>query len=240
MKQLRIHYFQHVTFEGLGYIETWATQNGHLLSSTKFFEDEFTFPNLCDFDWLIIMGGPMGVYDEEQYTWLKSEKEFILKNIEAQKTVIGICLGSQLLASALGAKVFPNKKKEIGWFPLTKTNEGKANNLLNDLPDEFTTFHWHGDTFDLPSGATHLLKTDICNNQAFLYKENVLGLQFHLEVTPQTLISMIDNGRHELKADDFIQTEAEILKQADHCYLSNEYLSNILTKLADKDKNASR
>ncbi len=240
MKQLRIHYFQHVSFEGLGYIETWANQNGHILSSTKFFEEKFSFPNLNDFDWLIIMGGPMGVSDEKQYPWLKPEKEFINKSIEADKTIIGICLGSQLIASALGAKVYPNQKKEIGWFPLAKTNEAKTNHLLSHLPNGFMAFNWHGDTFDLPSGATHLLKTDICANQAFLYQDNVLGLQFHFEVTPQTLTSMTNNCQHELNADDFIQTETEILKQADHCYLSNEYLSKILTKLADKDKNTSR
>lgn len=231
MKQLRIHYFQHVAFEGLGYIETWATQNGHILSSTKFFEEEFTLPNLNDFDWLIIMGGPMGVYDEEKYVWLKSEKEFISKSIEADKTVIGICLGSQLIASALGAKVYPNKEKEIGWFPLTKTNEGKANKFINDLPDRFTTFHWHGDTFDLPSGATHLLKTDICPNQAFLYKNNIIGLQFHLEVTEQTIALMLENGASELTNSNFIQSIEEIQNGKHHIGQSNEIMKTILEQL---------
>lgn len=239
MKQLHIHYLQHVAFEGLGFIETWANENQHILSSTKFYE-EFTFPNLADFDWLIIMGGPMGVYDEEKYPWLIAEKNFIFKAIKAQKTVIGICLGSQLIASALGTKVYPNKNKEIGWFPLTKTYEGKEHSLLNDLPDEFFSFHWHGDTFDLPKDATHLLKTNICPNQAFLYRNKVLGLQFHFEVTPQTLKALTDNCRYELKADDFIQTENEILRQADLCKQSNEYLKSILTKLADKQTNACR
>jgi GMP synthase-like glutamine amidotransferase len=231
MKQLRIHCFQHVAFEGLGYIETWATQNGHILSSTKFFEEEFTFPNLSDFDWLIIMGGPMGVYNEEKYAWLKSEKEFIRNSIEADKTVIGICLGSQLIASALGAKVYPNKEKEIGWFPLTKTNEGKANPFISDLPDEFTTFHWHGDTFDLPNGATHLLKTDICPNQAFLYKDNVIGLQFHLEVTEQTIALMLENGASELKNSNFIQSIEEIQTGKRYIGQSNEIMKTILEQL---------
>lgn len=231
MKQLRIHYFQHVAFEGLGYIETWATQNGHILRSTKFFEEEFTLPNLNDFDWLIIMGGPMGVYDEEKYAWLKSEKEFIRQSIEADKTVIGICLGSQLIASALGAKVYLNTEREIGWFPLTKTNEGKANKFINYLPDEFTTFHWHGDTFDLPNGATHLLKTDICPNQAFLYKDNVVGLQFHLEVTEQTIILMLENGASELTKSKFIQTIDEVKAGTQHIGQSNEIMKTILEQL---------
>jgi GMP synthase-like glutamine amidotransferase len=235
MKQIRIHYFQHVPFEGLGFIGTWANQNKHQLTATKFYED-YQFPDLSELDWLIVMGGPMGVYDDKKFPWLATEKEFIQKAIQTDKTVIGICLGSQLIASALQAKVYPNTKKEIGWFPLTKTDAGQKHILLKEIPDLFTTFHWHGDTFDFPDGATHLLQTEICPNQAFLYNDKVLGLQFHLEVTPQTLTAMTDNCRHELIADDFIQTENEILNQADLCKYSNTYLSSILTKLAGENK----
>ena len=113
MRHLRIHYLQHVPFEGLGYIETWAKQKDHILTSTKFYE-KWTLPNIEDFDWLIIMGGPMGVYQEGEYNWLKDEKQFIKASIKKNKVVIGICLGSQLIAEALGAKVYPNTKKEIG------------------------------------------------------------------------------------------------------------------------------
>ena len=232
MKQLRIHYFQHVSFEGLGYIESWAKQNKHLLTATKFYETDI-LPNLLDFDWLIVMGGPMGVYDNNKFPWLVNEKEFIKEAIEAGKTVVGICLGAQLIASALGTNVYPNTKKEIGWFPLTKTNEGQSHNLLNDLPDNFIAFHWHGDTFDLPEKAIHLLQTDICRNQAFLYKNNVLGLQFHLEITPLSLTSMTENCRHELVLDNYIQTEQEILKKIELCKIANNYLTCILNKLAD-------
>ncbi|MCH8567552.1 MAG: type 1 glutamine amidotransferase [Balneolales bacterium] len=232
MKQFLIHYLQHVAFEGLGCIETWAKNNGHSLSSTKFFEED-TLPGLNDFDWLIIMGGPMGVYEENQYPWIKAEREFILKAIEARKTVIGICLGSQLIASALGAKVYPGKKKEIGWFSLTKTKEGKKNSLLSEIPEEFISFHWHGDSFELPDKAVNLLESEACINQSFLYGDKVLGLQFHLEVTPDALSLMTENGRHELIEDDFIQNENEILNQAHHCNASNEYLIAILSKLSD-------
>jgi len=140
-------------------------------------------------------------------------------------------LGSQLIASALGANVYPNNEKEIGWFPLTKTNEGKANKFIKDLPDKFTTFHWHGDTFDLPNGATHLLKTDICPNQAFLYKNNVIGLQFHLEVTEQTITLMLENGASELTNSNFIQSIEEIQTGKHHIGQSNEIMKTILEQL---------
>ncbi len=114
MKTLHIHYLQHVSFEGLGYIENWISNNNHQLSGTKFFEGE-VLPNNHSFDWLIVMGGPMGVNDYGKYPWLKPEKEFIRNAIENDKTVIGICLGAQLIASVLGGKVFPGIQKEIGW-----------------------------------------------------------------------------------------------------------------------------
>lgn len=231
MPNIRIHYFQHVPFEGLGYIENWADQNDYPLSYTRFFEP-IRFPELHEFDWLIVMGGPMGVYEEDKYTWLSEEKMFIRKAMEAGKTMIGICLGAQLIASASGAKVYPNTKKEIGWFPLRKTSEGKSLALLQGLPEHFTSFHWHGDTFELPAGALHLLESDACTNQAFLYQQKVLGLQFHLETTPQTLQALIDNCRDELVADTFIQSEQEIHQQAGNCAASNEYLLSILRQLA--------
>ncbi|MGL4630590.1 MAG: type 1 glutamine amidotransferase [Leadbetterella sp.] len=228
MKQLRIHCFQHVAFEGLGYIETWANQCNHMVTSTKFFES-YHFPELANLDWLIVMGGPMGVYETDQYPWLSQEKEFIKKAIDGRKIVIGICLGSQLIASALGAKVYPNTQKEIGWFPLSKTKQ--KHNLTGSFPDTFTTLHWHGDTFDLPTNAVHLLQTDICPNQAFVYEDRVLGLQFHLEVTPKALKAMIENCRHELIPDEYIQTEEEIQDQREYFNQSNRLLERILDKL---------
>lgn len=235
MKQLRIHIFQHAPFEGPGYIESWIKENNHHLTITKFYEP-FKIPDHAGFDWLVVMGGPMGVYDDQKFPWLKDEKNFIQEAAQSGKTVIGICLGAQLIASALGAKVYPNKTKEIGWFPLEKTPAGRANNLLKDLPDRFVTFHWHGDTFDLPKGADHLVKTDNCSNQAFVYNEKVIGLQFHLEVTPQALRNMIENCRHELVKDDHIQTESDILGEKRLCTSSNAYLAGVLNKLAGQNK----
>lgn len=233
MKKLRLHCFQHVAFETPGHIETWAKENQHRITISHLYLGE-PMPLPDSFDWLIVMGGPMSVGDEAEYPWLRAEKQFIRKMIDARKTVLGVCLGAQLIASALGSPVYPNRKKEIGWFRISLTEDGRTNALTKSLPSEMMVLHWHGDTFDLPEGALHLTQTNICKNQAFLFKERVLGLQFHFEATPETLRMMIENCRHELVPDEFVQTETNILKNANQCSLTNSWLSDILNNWAQE------
>src|SRR6478672_4002501 len=164
MESKHIHYVQHVPFEGLGCIETWAFEKGHTLSATKFYQGD-PLPELATIDWLVVMGGPMSGHDETQHPWLKDEKKFIKQAIAAGKTVVGICLGAQLIADVLGAHVYKNTYKEIGWFEVTRT--APENDLLNDLNIPFPVFHWHGDTFDLSDDAQTLLQSKVCANQAF-------------------------------------------------------------------------
>lgn len=232
MKHLRIHYIQHVPFEDPGYIKTWVSQNNHVLSSTKLYQGEI-LPSIDEFDWLIVMGGPMGIGDEDQYPWLKKEKEFIKGAIDADKIVIGICLGAQLIADALGARVFPNNKKEIGWYPIDFTDQSSLFPVFKDNPGAPMVLHWHGDTFDLPAGATHLVKTDVCTNQAFLYGKKVLALQFHLEATPETLGAMIENCGDELVCGEYIQSAEDILEGEKYCAESNFFLVQLLNYLFD-------
>src|SRR3546814_9704253 len=123
---MNIHYFQHVAYEGLGYIETWAADNGHQLTATRFFDDSWQIPELAAIDALIILGGPMHVFDEAQFSWLAEEKEFIKAAIDNKKKLLGICLGAQLLANLLGAAVKPAPNTEIGWFPVLATEEQKV------------------------------------------------------------------------------------------------------------------
>ena len=210
MKTLRIHYLQHVPFEGLGCIADWVSAKSHSLSATKFYEDS-RLPELSDLDWLIVIGGPMGVYDEDKFDWLSGEKEFIRNAIQAGKTVIGICLGAQLIASSLGAKVYPNAEKEIGWYPVFSTEYGMNKNLLSGNLDPFPVFHWHGDTFDLPSGARRFASSEACLNQAFIYNHKVIGLQFHFEVTENSLHQMITFCGEELVIDRYVQSAETIL-----------------------------
>lgn len=194
---LRVQLFQHVAFEGPGSLAAWVRERGHVLSRTEFFSGD-VLPDIKDFDWLVVMGGPMGVSDEASYPWLAAEKRLISEAIRQEKTVLGICLGAQLIASVLGASVYPNVQKEIGWYPLFLTPEGGKEPACTCLGGAPTVFHWHGDTFDLPAGAVHLAYTDACRNQAFRYGKRVWGLQFHLEMEAESLAGMIRHGAMEL------------------------------------------
>jgi len=207
MKSLRIHYLQHVAYEDPGCIEQWALEKNHHLTSTKLFRNE-TFPDISTLDWLIIMGGPMSVNDSDSIDWINAEKEFIAKAINAGKTIIGICLGSQFIASVLGAEIYKNHHKEIGWFPIYNPNN--TSNLLFDNTEVYPVFHWHGETFDLPENATLLASSEACKNQAFLYGRNILGLQFHFEVTEDSLQQMITFGKEDIDGSAYTQ-EAEII-----------------------------
>lgn len=232
MKKLRIHYFQHVASEGLGSIEEWISASGHSLTSTRFFEST-GLPEISDIDWLIVMGGSMSVHDEEQFPWLSEEKQFIRKAVEAGKTVLGICLGSQLISSALGARVYQNKNKEIGWFDIELTPFAQSDNLFSDMGSALKVFHWHGDTFDLPENAIHLASSEACKNQAYVYNGKVLAMQFHLETTLNILQLMIDNGKMELKSGKYVQAEKEILANKHLIESNRKIMFTLLDRLAE-------
>ena len=190
---MRLHYLQHVPFEGPGTIRDWATDRGHDLTGTHLYDDE-SLPDPDTFDWLIVMGGPMSVHDTEVYPWLDVEKELIRTAVDTDRVVIGICLGAQLVAEALGGRVYEADTPEIGWFPVEATDEASRSPLFADLGEVYDAFHWHGDTFDLPEGATRMARTDACANQAFVYGGRVVGLQFHLESSPETIDEIIENS----------------------------------------------
>jgi len=234
MQQLRIHYFQHVPFESIGNIGEWSFTNKHKLTFTKFFEHAI-LPDLENIDWLIIMGGPMGVYDENKFKWLVAEKQFIKRAVEAGKTVIGICLGAQLIAEISGAKVYANECKEIGWFPIDLSTEGEKNKLFAGVDSPLTVFHWHGDTFDLPGNAVHLAYSKACKSQAFLLNKKVIGLQFHLEMNEDALKKMLENGKPELIKETFVQTEEEIWNSRKLIEDNKELLFRILDRLAARE-----
>ena len=228
---MKIHYLQHVPFEGLGSIESWAMQHQHTLSVTKLYQND-PLPLLEDFDWLIVMGGPMNIYEESQYPWLIQEKQFIKQAIAQDKTVIGICLGSQLRADILGSPVYSGKYKEIGWFPIELTTEAINSQLFQAFSPQLTVFHWHGDTFDLPPGAIRLAYSEACQNQAFLYGNKVLGLQFHLESTSASVTQMLKHCSDELVEGKYIQTSADLLASDQHFMTINDVMNTILDRLA--------
>jgi GMP synthase-like glutamine amidotransferase len=229
---MRAHYLQHVEFEGLGSIEPWLKKSGYVITNTRLFQS-VKLPDMNEIDLLIIMGGPMSINDEGDYHWLVPEKKFIRCAIEAGKSVLGICLGAQLIASALGAPVYPNQHKEIGWFPVRGIpSSGK---LQFCFPLSMEVFHWHGETFDLPSGAIHLACSEACENQAFQIGESTIGLQFHLETTPESASELVSHCRDELIPAQYVQTESEILSASPARYQSiNKMMNKVLVFLKQK------
>ena len=196
----KLHFIQHVPFEDMANIKKWAVDREFSIDGTRIFDNE-NFPQEIDFDLLVIMGGPMSVYEENKYSWLKEEKIFLDKVINAGKKVLGVCLGAQFIADVLGAKVYKGYK-EIGWYDIEKVMDG---NILRNIPDIFNAFHWHGDTFDIPSGGERLFKSKKTPNQGFLFNNKVMALQFHLEVTVDRVINLIKHSENDLKGEGLIQ-----------------------------------
>jgi len=214
---VRIHCLQHLKNDTLGNIGTWIAERGYKLTKTLLYEDAF-FSAPEKLDLLLIMGGTMSVYQEDKYSWLKPEKEFVRKTIEAGKPVLGSCFGAQMIAEVLGGKVTKNRYKEIGWHTV-RSMEGKSPSKIESskLPacmfPEFTGFMWHGDTFEIPAGAVKLFESEACPNQGFLYNGKVLGLQFHPEANRQWVRNLIRDSGHELVQGKYIQSEKEIYIQ---------------------------
>ncbi|PWV45614.1 type 1 glutamine amidotransferase [Chitinophaga sp. S165] len=217
-----IHIFQHVPFEGPGCIIDWANTHHHKVSFTKWYENPAR-PDMTAVDLLVVMGGPMSVNDETVHSWLKTEKECIRQAIQAGKRVLGICLGAQLIATSLGARVYANTQKEIGWYPVAYSTALLPPALAVELPEAQTVFHWHGDTFDLPAGATCFASTAVTPNQAFLIGHQVMGLQYHFEVTPDSLNEMVQHGMDELVPAAYVQ-DADTIR-AEQRYLEGSNIT---------------
>lgn len=231
---MRAHFLQHVPFEGLGSIEAWLRQAEFEVSCTQFFADP-RLPNPSDFDLIIVLGGPMSVNDEEELTWLRAEKEFIRKAVHSDIPLLGVCLGAQLIANALGSPVYPGLQKEIGWFPVTKAAQENSAKDYFTFPPEITVFHWHGETFDLPKGAVRLASTPVCANQAFQVGQRTIGLQFHLEATPHTVKDMVKHCADELVPAPFIQSAETISDASNHFAAINNLMNQILNYLIKKE-----
>ena len=228
---MKIRWFQHVPFEGLERIEHWAKDRRYDIHPTRLYQRD-PWPDTEDLDWLIVMGGPMNVYQEDRYTWLKGEKKFIEKAIAAGKTVIGICLGAQLIADVLGSRVYALHHKEIGWFPVLKAREAAKSAVFQNFPPEINAFHWHGDTFDLPSGSVRFAESAACQNQAFCFENRVFGLQFHLEITKQGAEGLVSNCGDEIVEGPFIQSAKRILSRERNFIKANEQMSQLLDAFA--------
>lgn len=230
--RLRLHYLQHVSFEVPGTIASWAQERGHEVTGTRLYAGE-PLPGVADLDWLVVMGGPMNVYEEDAYPWLSAEKALIDDAVAAGKVVLGVCLGAQLLADVLGGTVTRNAYPEIGWFPVTLTAAAAESPAFGRLPAEFTPLHWHGDTFSLPPGAVHLAESTACANQAFSYGERAFGLQFHLECTAEEVADLARESCAELVDGPWIQTAEQLLGEREALRRSGELMRSLLDGIAE-------
>lgn len=225
---MKIHYLQHVPFEGLGMMAPLILKDGHRLTSTKFFKP-YMMPSVQDFDCLIVMGGPMGVDDDSVYPWLRDEKKLIEDAVKHKKNILGICLGAQLIAQVLGTKVYPNKYREIGWFDIETTQAVNDTILADVFPQKKNSvFHWHGDTFDIPKGAVHIAKSEGCLNQGFVFENHIIGFQFHLESTQQTIKNLILNCSDEIDGSKYVQSETKILSKTGYFTNINNLMRRVL------------
>ncbi len=198
----RVHWIQHAPADDLGCIAPWLARRGLEPGRTAFYEGD-TAPALDDFDVLLILGGSMNVDEEALYPWLVEEKRFVAAALAAGKRVLGICLGAQLIAEALGARVARNSESEIGWFDLRLSSAGRASRWFADFPETYPALHWHAYGFELPSGATHLAASARCEQQAFEYDDGrVLALQYHPEVTAANV--------HRWLADEHLDAASDL------------------------------
>ena len=227
---MRFHLLQHAAFEGPAAILDWITGNGHTLTTTKLYRGDL-LPSLSDFDFLIVMGGPMGVEEIQQYPWLAAEREFIRQSIDAGKYMLGICLGAQLIARACGAKVTRNIHREIGWFDVTIENQYLPEALHDVFPVKTEVFHWHSDTFEIPEDASHFAASQACSNQGFILNGRVIGLQFHIETTADSAALLVKNCGEELDGSLYVQSASEILADSTRFIKINQLLSAMMDNL---------
>ena len=215
---LRVHYFQHIAGEGFGSCYDYLKAHQAKITATEFFAlpvdlslELEALPHIDEVDLLIIMGGTMSVNDEANYPWLKLEKRWLRRYLSAGKPAIGLCLGGQLIANALGASVSRNQHEELGWMDVGRVSHVPENYF--QIPDKLNIMQWHSETFEIPRGGVRLAENKVCQNQMYQIGRNVLGFQFHPEMTPHALQLLIENEEDSAVFNgQYVQPIAELKK----------------------------
>jgi GMP synthase-like glutamine amidotransferase len=236
---MRIHCLQHADSEGLANIMPWLAGRGHKVTCTQLHKNG-KLPPMSSFDWLIIMGGPMNADEEQKYRWLKTEKSFIKDSVKSGKIVLGVCLGAQLIARCLGAKVKKNRHKEIGWHKVWLTPAGKKSILFRGFPVSFTPIHWHGDTFALPRGIKSLASSAACKNQAFENSGRVFAVQFHIEYSPKHIRDFFRFEKESEVKGKYEQGEKQILSNPVLFRKLKKFTELMLSNIESSFNNAKR
>lgn len=227
---MRVHLIEHMDLLGRGSIQEWLVKTGQLVTSTQLHKGEL-LPDPSEFDLVILLGGVMSVYEENKYSWLKTEKKWLKSVIYSGKHVLGICLGAQLIASALGADVRRHTYSEAGWWPVAFHPHARKHPFLRDavIPEAF--FQFHQDTFALPDKAVLLAGSMACTRQMFSLNNRVLGLQFHPEFTPESVQYIAKHLHSSLKEGPFIQSPDVMLSSQQNCEASKQFLFSMLRNI---------
>lgn len=227
---MKFCFFLHDPLEGPGLLIDWMKEKNHETCFVNFYEDS-RLPEINEIDGLIIMGGPMNVGDvADEYTWLEDEADFIQQFIKSGKKTLGICLGSQMIADAMGAKVYRNQNTEIGWYNVTIDQKNMPSGYESIFPENFITFHWHGYTFDIPENCKNFISSDATRNQAFI-NNNVAAFQFHTEMTKDGILKLVNQNKDVFENGyPYVQSIQNIIGTNDHFEKNKMILSNFLDK----------
>lgn len=230
---MRVACISHVFFEGPGSIAEWASSRGHVL--TRYDARTGVFPAAGSFDLLVVLGGPMSTGDVCRHPWLAAERAYLRDRVDAGARVLGICLGAQLLAEAIGGTVRPAHELEIGWYPVTLTAAARKSPWFAGWPETFIAGHWHGDTFDLPEGVVSAAASELTANQAFVARDGrAVGLQFHLEWTPEILRSLICSAPEDLMdPGPHVATAEQLLGATGDMAAGRNLLSRMLDRMEE-------
>jgi GMP synthase-like glutamine amidotransferase len=223
---MRALVLQHVAVEGPGTLASFLEARGWTLVTVALYAGARLPEDAQEYQAVIVMGGPMGVYDETAYPFLRDEHQFLMRVLGRGVPLLGICLGSQLLAKALGARVYRNPQKEIGWYTVDPTPSGAADPLFAGLTTPVPVFQWHGYAFDLPVGAMSLASSPLCTHQAFRYGDRVYGLLFHLELTPDVIHSWLAAFQDELVSVQGTIDPVRIVAEMPHRYVEYQQIGS--------------
>lgn len=230
---MRVACISHVPFEGPGSIAEWASARGHQMIRVD--ARTGAFPPIDEVDLIVVLGGPMSTQDVLRHPWLKVEHEYLARAVESGTRMLGICLGAQLLAEAIGGSVRPAAEPEIGWYPVRLEPAARTSPWFAGWPETFVAGHWHGDTFDLPPGVTSAASSDLTPNQAFVAGGgHVVGLQFHLEWTPEALRALVCSAPEDLMhPGPHIASAEQLLSAPEHMVTGRVLLFRMLDRMEE-------